>query len=180
MNKWKIVSQKSVFKKKLFNVRKIDLRSKEGKTKTHYVVERESTVSVFPLTNEYEIYLIEQYRSMLDKKALEAVAGYIEGKESPLSAAKRELKEEAGILVDQMEEIARIEIAGSVFKSKAHLFLAKGLEVGESNLQEDEEISLVKMPLAEAAGKVMTGEINHSSSAIGILMLDRLRREKKL
>jgi len=36
------------------------------------------------------------------------------------------------------------------------------------------------MPLKEAAEKVMTGEINHSASMIGILMLDKLRTEKKL
>ena len=31
-----------------------------------------------------------------------------------------------------------------------------------------------------AVEKVMVGEINHSATVIGILMLDRLRMEKKL
>jgi len=117
---------------------------------------------------------------MLDKVVLEAVSGYVDKKETTIAAAKRELKEESGMEAGQLEEIARIEMAGSVFKSKGHLFLAKGLEIGENKPEEDEEISIVKIPLSMAVEKVMVGEINHSATVIGILMLDRLRMEKKL
>lgn len=180
MSQWKIISQKSVFKAKLFNVKEIVFKDKRGKEKIHHVAQRDTIVSIFPLTDQYEIYLLSQYRYTLGKTVLEAVAGHVEKKESTIAAAKRELKEEAGISALQLEEIARIEMSGSVFKSKAHLFLAKGLEIGENNPDDDEEIEIVKMPLSEAVGKVMIGEINHATSMIGILMLDKLRMEKKL
>ena len=117
---------------------------------------------------------------MLEKTVLEAISGYVDKKETTITAAKRELKEEAGITAHQLEEIARVEMAGSVFNSKGYLFLAKGLELGETDLDEDEEISIVKMPLGQAVEKVMIGEIAHASSMIGILMLDKLRAQKKL
>lgn len=180
MSQWKIISQKSVLKAKLFKVKEVIFKNKAGREKSHHIVERDPTVSVFPLTNSYEIYLISQYRYMLEKTALEAVAGYVEGKESTVAAAKRELKEETGIIAHQLEEIARVEMAGSVIKCKLHLFLAKGLEIGDNNPDEDEEISIVKMPLDIAVEKVMIGEINHSASMLGILLLDKLRRQRKL
>ncbi|OGH16391.1 MAG: hypothetical protein A3C22_01210 [Candidatus Levybacteria bacterium RIFCSPHIGHO2_02_FULL_37_10] len=180
MSQWRIVSQKSVFRSQLFNVRELVFRNKRGTKKIHHIAQRDTVVTIFPLTDKYEVYLISQYRYMLEKTALEAVSGYVERKETTIAAAKRELKEEVGIIAHQLEEIARIEMAGSVFKSRGHIFLAKGLEMGENNLDGDEEISLVKMPLDEAVKKVMTGEINHSASVIGILMLDKLRRDKKL
>lgn len=180
MSRWKIVSQKTILKAKLFNVEQIDFETKTGQKKTHYQAQRVPVVSVFPLTDSYEIYLISEYRYMLKKTVIQALAGHVERKESVIVAAKRELKEEAGITAMQLEEIARIEMSGSVFRSKVHLFLAKGLEIGDNKLDEDEEISLIKMPLDEAVQKVMTGEINHSTSMIGILLLDKLRREKKL
>jgi len=180
MSRWKLVSQKSILKTDLFDVKKIDFETKTGKKKTHYIAERVPIVSVFPLTDSYEIYLISEYRYMLKKTVLEAVAGHIEKKETTVAAAKRELKEEAGISAMQLEEIARIEMSGSVFKSKTYLFLAKGLEIGDNNLDDDEEISVVKMPLELAVEKVMLGEINHATSMIGILMLDKLRAQKKL
>lgn len=180
MSRWKIVSQKSVLKEKYFNVKRIDFETKSGEKRTHHVAERTPIVSVFPLTDSYDIYLISQYRYTLSKTLLEAVAGHVDKKETVITAAKRELREEAGISANQFEEIARVEMSGSVFQSKSHLFLAKGLEMGENNLNEDEEISLVKMSLGEAVEKVMSGEINHATSMIGILLLDKLRRDKKL
>ncbi len=179
MSQWKITSQKSIFKAKLLDIQEIVLKSKDGKEKVHHVAERTPTVSVFPLTDANEIYLIYQYRQMLKKRTLEAVAGYIEKKENTLQAAKRELREETGITAMQWEEIARVEMAASVFKGKMYLFLATDLEFGPTQLDEGEEITLVKMPLLEAVKKVMTGEIDHSHSMIGILMLDKLRMQRK-
>lgn len=180
MSQWKPISQKYAFRSSLFNVREVLFKNERGTKKIHYTAERRTTVSIFPLTDKYEIYLISQYRYMLGKTVLGTVSGYMEKNESTISAAKRELKEETGISAHQMEEIARIEMAGSVFKSRAHLFLAKGLEMGSNDLDDDEEISIVKMSLNLAAEKVMTGEINHASSMVGILMLDRLRKDGKL
>jgi 8-oxo-dGTP pyrophosphatase MutT (NUDIX family) len=180
MSQWKIVSQKTILRTELFDVKEINLEDSKGKRRIHHEAERVPIVSVFPLTDKYEIYLISQYRPMLKKTVLEAVAGHIEKKETIIAAARRELKEETGIEAQQLEEIARIQMSGSVFKSTANLFLAKGLEIGDNNLDDTEEISVVKMPLTTAVEKVMLGEINHATSMIGIMMLDKLRMEKKL
>jgi 8-oxo-dGTP pyrophosphatase MutT (NUDIX family) len=180
MSQWQIVSQKNILKTELFDVKEIKLVDDKGKRRIHHEVERVPIVSVFPLTDKYEIYLISQYRSMFKKNVLEAVAGHVDKKETTIAAARRELKEETGLGAQQLEEIARIQMSGSVFKSMASLFLAKGLEIGDNNLDDTEEISVVKMPLATAVEKVMLGEINHATSMIGILMLDKLRKEKKL
>ncbi len=180
MTQWKIISQKSILRAEFFSVKEIEFESNTGKRKIHHEAERTPVVSVFPLTNKYEIYLVSQYRYSLNKTSLEAVAGYIKKKETTIDAAKRELKEETGIEAQSIEEIARIQMAGSVFKGAINLFLAKGLEMGDNNLDDDEEISVVKMPLSVAVEKVMIGEINHSASMIGILMLDKLKSQKKL
>jgi len=180
MSQWKIISQKSVFKAKLFEVKEIIFKNKSGGEKTHHIAQRDTVVTIFPLTDQYEIYLVSQYRSMLEKTVLEAPSGYVEKKETVIAAAKRELAEETGIIAEQFEELARVDLASSVFKSKVHLFLAKELEIGEANPDEDEEISIVKMPLSKAVEKIMTGEISHATSMAGILLLDKLRMQKKL
>jgi 8-oxo-dGTP pyrophosphatase MutT (NUDIX family) len=180
MSQWKIISQKSIFKAKLFEVKEILFKNKSGQEKIHHIAQRNTVVTIFPLTDKYEIYLASQHRYMLEKSVLEAPSGYVDKKESVITAARRELKEETGITAQQFEELARVNLASSVFKSKVHLFLAKGLEMGEPNLDEDEEISVVKMTLNQAVEKVMTGEIDHAASMAGILLLDKLRTEKKL
>lgn len=180
MNEPKIISEKTVLETELFNVKKIKLLFPNGRKRLHYDAQRVPVISVFPLTEEYGIYLVYQYRYLLKKVMLEAVAGHVGKNETTLLAAKRELKEETGITANQWEELARIETGASVFRSRAHLFLAKGLEIGKPEPMEGEEIKLIKMPLKEAVEKVAIGEINHSSTMIGIFLLDKLRREKKL
>ncbi len=179
MNKPKI-TEKIVFSSPLFHINKMHLSYSSADEVDHDIVIRKPTIAVFPLTDKYEIYLVSQYRPLLKKVTLEAVAGYINERESPLKAAKRELEEETGIIAAQWEMLTTVDLAASVIKAESHLFLAKGLEIGNPHPDEHEEIEINKMPLNQAAQKIITGEITLSSSIIGILLLEKLRKEKKL
>lgn len=177
----KILKEKLTFQApKAFTVKKLSLELPNKKKITHYIAERVPAVIVFPLTPNYEVYLISQYRYLLKKTILEAVAGRVDDGENFISAAKRELKEEAGITASVWEELSRVELAASFFKATTRIFLATELEIGEQKLEEDEAIEVIKISLDEAVKKVMSGEIQTAASIIGILMLDQLRREKKL
>ncbi|MDP3987817.1 MAG: NUDIX hydrolase [Candidatus Levybacteria bacterium] len=177
MTNIKILSQQKVFKAELFDVLEVKLLEDE-KTRIHHNVERRPTISVLPLTDAFEIYLVSQYRYIWKKVQLEAVAGFVEKRESPLNAAKRELKEETGIEANHWEELSRVEINASVVKSLVYIFIAKDLK--QTGEEIEKGIEFIKIPLEDAVKKVMTGEINTSASMIGILLLDKLRKEKKL
>lgn len=180
MDKWKVISQKSVYKARFFEVKEEEVLLPNNKKHIYATVERRPTVNVFPLTDTNDLYLISEYRQMFKKRILEAVAGHVEKKETSLAAAKRELKEEIGMSAFQWEEIARIQKSASVIKETSHIFLARDLEVGEPKPDAGEDIILVKLPFKEAVAKVMSGEINHAATMIGIFILDNLRREKRI
>ncbi|SRR6266480_4165434 len=173
---------KTIVTSTLLHVWEQNVLLRSGKKKVHIVAERLPTVSVFPLTENNEIYLVDEFRPLYGKRVLASVAGFMDkGGESPLQAAKRELQEEAGITAHHWETIADIDLAGSVFKGNTYLFLAKDLEVTDTqSLDEDEDILRVKISLDEAVKKVFSGKITISTSVIGILMLDKLRQERKL
>jgi len=175
-----IISSKTVLHTKLFDVKEIKLQYQNGNRVIHHAAERKKTAIVFPLTDNYELYLVRQYRYLLKKTTIEAVAGYFDAGETPLQCAKRELSEEGGITALQWELLLQTQMGSSVFEAKEYLFLAKELELGKAHPDEGEEITLIKMPLEKAVEKVFLGEINNSGSIIGIMILDRLRREKKL
>jgi len=176
----KIVAEKVVYKARLFEVKEQEVLLPNNKKHIYATVERRPTVNIFPLTDTDDLYLISEYRQMFKKKILGAVAGHIDDNETSLAAAKRELKEEVGMSAYQWEEIARIEKSSSVIKETSYLFLARDLEQGVPNPEPGEDITLVKLSLNEAVAKVMSGEINNSATMIGILMLDKLRTERKL
>lgn len=179
-NKWEVMSQKTVYKAELFEVKEQRVLLPNNKKNVYEIVEMRPTVNIFPLDHRYNLYLISQYRYMFQERILEAVAGHVEKNETSLAAAKRELKEETGMLAYQWEEIARIQKSASVIKETSYIFLARDLEEGTSNPSEGEDISLVKLSLKEALAKVLSGEINHVATMVGIFILDNLRKEKKI
>lgn len=178
--KVRVISEKRIAGSDLVRLHKVRLQHDSGKTKEHYIAQRVPTVSIFPITDDGEIYLITQHRYILGKETLEAVAGTVEKDEKPLATAKRELLEEAGIIAHQWEELVRVDLAASYVRAQTFLFLAKELTIGEQKLDDDENISVIKISLDEAVQKVLSGEITTASSIIGILWLDKLRKENKL
>ena len=173
-------AKKTIYKSKLFTVEQEEILLPNGKKKIYDFVDRLPTVIVFPITPSYELYLISEYRTLHKKRVIEAVAGHVNEGENLLQAAKRELKEEIGLSGSKWEKLAQIKVAGSVIKSSMSLFVVKDLEVGKPNPEEGEDIIVLKMSIHEALGKVMAGEIHISSAVIGILLLDKLRREGKI
>jgi ADP-ribose pyrophosphatase len=172
--KWKILSEKTVFKAKLFEVSELEIEE-DGRRITHHIAKRHPTISVIPVGQNSEIYFASQFRPMLQKRTIELIAGFVDEGEEPFEAAKRELKEETGITAKNWTRLTDIEMSASVFRGVNHIFIAKELAFGEPKMEPGEDITLLKLTLEEAVKKVLNGEINHAASIIGILLLDEGR-----
>ncbi|HZJ18070.1 MAG TPA: NUDIX hydrolase [Patescibacteria group bacterium] len=175
-----IISEKSVYKSKYFEVKEKEVILPNKKKKKYSIVERKPISVIFPITPKKEIYIISQYRTLFDKRIMEAIAGHTDGNETPLEAAKRELMEETGISARQWEEVSRVETSASVIKSTMSIFLAKELDFDKPNPDETESIELRKVTIDEALKMISEGEIRTAATMIGIYTLDRLRRQKRL
>lgn len=178
MDKPKILFSKSVYRASFFDVFETKVVFPGAIKRTHYNAVLQSVAAVFPVTKEREIYFVSQYRYLIGQETLEAVSGIVEKNETPLNAAKRELKEETGIEAGQWELLRKVELIPSFFRVPVSIFLAKELELKQSEPDKTEAIQIIKLPLFEAVEKIYTCEINTPTTIIGILLLDRLRKQK--
>jgi 8-oxo-dGTP pyrophosphatase MutT (NUDIX family) len=126
-------------------------------------------VSVLPVDADGTVTLIRQFRYALRRERLECVCGGIDGTESPEEAARRELKEEAGIDARRLMPLGTVEMDGSIILNCNHLFIARDLHHVEPDREATELIEPVSMPLAEAVNKVLSGEIDHAPTCVLIL-----------
>ncbi len=177
MSNPKIISQKKILDARLFSIDEFEIE-KDGVHHTHRNVVQDDVSMVLPLNDENEVYLISQYRYLHDKIMLEGVAGFLEGS-TPLEAAKKELREEAGLIAQKWTHLATVERQASVVKGNVHIFLAQDLtEVGQE-LEEFEEIKVLKMPFKEAINKVGKGEITVAGIVAALLILEKYLQNSK-
>jgi ADP-ribose pyrophosphatase len=152
---------------------------RNGKTFTKDFIERVSSVCILPYNEKGEVYLGSMYRDAHEKRILELIAGKIEGTDDPLTSAKRELIEEAGLTAKKWQKIAEWELSGNM-QSKIHLFFVTDLTEGKQQLDIDEEIEIIKMPFEKVLEKIYSGELILAPHIAALLLFDKMRKEGKL
>lgn len=154
------------------------LRGPSGETEYGYLAVPRA-VFVAAVTAADELLLVRQYRHPVRDWTLEVPAGSVEDGETPLEAAKRELREEAGGTARSWTHLT------TFFSSSAHLslrsdaFLARGVEVGRAAPEDGEDVTLERVPLAEAIRDARSGAFAEGQTALTILLAaERLERDR--
>jgi 8-oxo-dGTP pyrophosphatase MutT (NUDIX family) len=121
------------------------------------VLEYPDWVNVVPLTKDNEIVLVRQYRHGAGDCFLEIPAGCIDPSDArPLDAAKRELAEETGYSSDNFIGLCTLFPNPANQANRLHGFLALDAEISSvQSLDENEDIEIVKLPIAEVRDTLM-------------------------
>lgn len=133
------------------------------------VVEHPDAVTIVAVDGDGCVTLVRQLRVPAAERLLELPAGKLEEGEAPLAAARRELEEETGLRGGEWAEITEFFTTPGFCREKMHLFFAEGVEQGEPGAQdEDEEIELVRWPVAELESRLP--ELRDAKTLVGLLL----------
>ena len=136
---------------------------------TREVVEHGEVVAVVPLLEGEDVLLVRQYRLPAAQTLLEVPAGGVDEGEEPKEAAQRELGEECGQRAGRLERLGSFYVSPGFCSEFIHVFLATQLRPVRARPEPDEEIAVVRLPLAEALRLVHRGEIRDGKSIIGLM-----------
>ena len=131
------------------------------------VVRHPGAVAAVPLVGD-DVVLVRQLRESVGKRLLEIPAGIRDvAGESLEDTARREVLEETGYRVTDMEPLGRIHSSPGFSDEVVELFLAKAERTGASP---EEAIEVVTMPLAAAVDAVRRGDITDAKTVAALLL----------
>src|SRR5215470_8183518 len=137
------------------------------------IVEHPGAVAIVALDAEDNVVLVRQLREPARKELLELPAGTLDADEEPLATAQRELAEETGLRGGEWRHLARFWTTPGFCRELMHVFVAEGVEEGDRAPEDDEDIELERVPVAEMAGRL--GEIEDAKTLAGLLLYLRSR-----
>ena len=139
------------------------------------IVEHPGSVAIVAVDREERVTLVRQPREPARKKLLELPAGTLEEGEDPLATARRELEEETGQSGGEWRELAAFYTTPGFCRERMYLFVAEGVDSGETRQEADEQIELVAVPVAEL--RVLVRELEDAKTIAGLLLyLDERER----
>jgi|SRR5581483_11447234 len=176
---WQIVQTREIYRDPWIDVRVDDVIRPDGKPGIHSIIQIKPGVSVLALDDERYVYLTEEFHYAVGRVTLEAVSGGRDAREEPLAAARRELREELGLLADAWTDLGEVDPFTSNVVSPTRLFLAETLRHVTDAPEGTEQIRRVRVPLDTAVAMVWDGRITHAPSCVLILKVDLSLRAKR-
>ncbi|HAG12095.1 MAG TPA: ADP-ribose pyrophosphatase [Desulfotomaculum sp.] len=174
MSSEKVLSSDLVYKGKIINLKVDRVELSEGRSAVREVVEHDGAVAVVAVDSAENVLLVRQYRYPAGKELLEIPAGMVEQDEDPLSGAKRELAEETGARASSWQYLFGFYSSPGFCDEYLRVYLARELEFASQDLDEDESIELVKIPLGRVPEEIERGAIQDAKSIAGLLGAFRL------
>jgi 8-oxo-dGTP pyrophosphatase MutT (NUDIX family) len=126
-------------------------------------------IGIIPLDEDYNTWLVGQYRFPLNRYSWEICEGGGLHNVDVIESAKRELKEELGIVASNWTKLMDMHLSNSVSDEVGIIFIAKGLEYHKPEPEEGEVLQIRKIPFSQVYDMVMNGEITDSLSVAGVL-----------
>jgi ADP-ribose pyrophosphatase len=168
-----VLNSEVKYRGRAFNVRVDEVVVRPGQASRLDIVDHPNAVTILPLDAEGNVWFIRQYRHAAGEVLLELPAGTLKPDEDPAPAANRELQEEIGMRAEQLEPIAAFYLAPGYSTEKMYVFLATGLSESALDQDEDEDITVEKVPLERVLALAAGGALVDAKSLVAVLLAAR-------
>jgi ADP-ribose pyrophosphatase len=176
-----VLGSEQVYEGGIVSLRRDRVAMPGGGEKVREVVTHPGAVGIVAVDDEDRVVLLRQYRHAVGDYLEELPAGLRDAEgEPPLETAKRELAEEVGLAAERWALLSTYYSTPGFCTEQVSIYLAEGLSAvdrPEGFTAEDEEtdMEVSRLPLAEAVQQVFDGRIRNSVAVIGVLAAARAR-----
>ena len=180
-HEYRVVSSEEIYAGHVISLRRDTVAMPGGGDSVREVVHHPGAVAVVALDDEDDVVLLRQYRHPVGMHLWELPAGLRdEDGEPPLETAKRELAEEVQLAAARWSLLLSVNNSPGFSDELVHVFLAEELSPADRPdgfvvEHEEADMTIDRVPLADAVQRVFDGDIRNSSAVAGILAAAQLR-----
>ncbi|MBI5052882.1 MAG: NUDIX hydrolase [Chloroflexi bacterium] len=120
--------------------------------------------------DQNQIILTRQYRHAIRSTIYDLPAGRLNRGEDPLEGARREFEEETGLYPNTFVHLGYFSQFPSTINVGTNLYFARDLTPTKQNLDEGEELDVVRLPLADVLQMITRDELIDGSLQLGVLL----------
>ncbi|VAW75130.1 ADP-ribose pyrophosphatase [hydrothermal vent metagenome] len=142
------------------------------------VVRHPGGSAVVALDGQQRVCLLRQFRHASGGWLWELPAGKIDSPETPDHTARRELKEEAGVIADEWQSLGSFLSTPGFCDERIYLYLATGLHSTETEPHPHEVIEIHWKSFEETLKMCEDGEIDDGKTLLGLMRAALVQQEK--
>ncbi len=172
-----MISTERVLDRDFIGLRIDTLQGTSGSRVRRAVVEYGQSVALVAIDPQDRLLMVRQYRHPAGRWLLEVPAGGVDDHDaSPEAAALRELREETGYR-GRISGIGGFFLACGYSDEYMHVFLAEDLVEDRLSGDEDEELYLERIPMADVWSRLDAGEFGDAKTVAALMLF--LRHKKR-
>ena len=180
-HEFRVLKSEPVYEGRVISLRRDTVAMPGGGNSVREVVHHPGAVAVVALDDDENVVLLRQYRHPVGQHLWELPAGLRDADgEPPVETAKRELAEEVQLAADRWSLLLSVNNSPGFSDELVHIFLAEGLTAADRPdgfvvEHEEADMTVDRVPLADAVQRVFDGDIRNSSAVAGILAAAQYR-----
>lgn len=180
-HEYAVLGSETVYEGRVISLVRDTVAMPGGGDSVREVVRHPGAVAVVALDDEDRVVLLRQYRHPVGAHLWELPAGLRDADgEPPLETARRELAEEAQLAARRWSLLTTSYSSPGFCDEQVLVYLAEGLSAvdrPDGFVVEHEELDMTveRVPLADAVQRVFDGDIRNAIAVIGVLAAAQVR-----
>ncbi len=167
------ISSELVLDGGMMRVKRDQVRLPSGNQGQREFVLHPGAVLIIPLLENGNLLLERQFRYPLNQVFVELPAGKIDLDEDVLFTGQRELLEETGYTAQEWIYLGLQHPCIGYSDEVIYMFLAKGLQAGDAQCDEDEALELFEASLDDCLQMVATQQITDAKTILALMYLEK-------